>query len=142
MTSTAVACTALWSCTIDPGPDTMPPIGCVAPPAFFVTDIWPKYFAQYSCGRSDCHDAATGHGFFRLQPLDGVTAPAAAAPVSTWPMAWQSNFQAVQQNLSCADPSSSLVLAVPSGRGQPHPPGIVVTDIPSADQLFQTWLQK
>jgi hypothetical protein len=137
---TIVACIALSGCTIDPGPDTMPPVGCAAPPDFFVTDVWPKYFAQYACGRSDCHDASSGHGFFRLQPLDGVTPPSANAPLSTWPPAWQSNFQAVLENLSCADPVNSLVLAVPSGRGQPHPPGTVVTDIPGADQLFRMWL--
>jgi hypothetical protein len=120
----------------------MPPVGCTVMPAFFVTDVWPQYFARYSCGMSDCHDAATGHGFFRLTPVDGVAAPAPTAPVSTWPQPWQNNLQAVEQNLSCSDPNNSLVLAVPSGRGQPHPPGIVVSDIPAAEQLFATWLMQ
>lgn len=139
--ATAAASAALWGCgTIDPGPDVGPPAGCNAPPAFFVTDVWPKYFAQYQCGQSDCHDANTGHGFFRLQPVDGVAPPDPMAPTSAWPDAWQRNFRAVQQNLSCANPTGSAVLAVPSGRGQPHPPGTTVTDIPAADALFTMWL--
>jgi hypothetical protein len=138
---TAAASAVLWGCgTVDPGPDVGPPAGCNAAPGFFVTDVWPKYFAQYQCGQSDCHDANTGHGFFRLQPLDGVAAPDPMAPVSAWPDAWQANFRAVQQNLSCANPTGSAVLAVPSGRGQPHPPGTTVTDIPGADALFTAWL--
>jgi hypothetical protein len=32
-------------------------------------------------------------------------------------------------------------LTVPSGLGQPHPPGVVVTDIPGANALFSTWLK-
>ncbi len=139
--ATTAACAALFGCgTIDPGPDVMPPAGCDAPPAFFVTDVWPKFFVQYQCGRSDCHDAATGHGFFRLQPVAAVAAPDPSAPLSTWPDAWQANFRAVQQNLSCSNPTSSEVLAVPTGRGEPHPAGTVVTDIPGADALFTMWL--
>jgi hypothetical protein len=137
---TLVACATLYGCTIDPGPDIGPPAGCNAPPAFFVTDVWPKYFQAYSCGKSDCHDTATGHGFFRLQDLAGVTAPDPNAPVSTWPDAWQANFHSVQQNLSCSSPGGSAVLAIPSGRGTPHPPGDVVTDKPGADSLFTMWL--
>jgi hypothetical protein len=138
---TAIACVALMSCgTVDPGPDVGPPAGCNAPPALFVTDIWPRYFQQYQCGQSDCHDAATGHGFFRLQPVAGVTPPDPNSPVSTWPDAWQANFRAVQQNLSCSSPISSGVLAIPSGRGTPHPPGDVVTDKVGADALFNMWL--
>jgi hypothetical protein len=138
---TGAACVALASCGyVDPGPDVQPPAGCNAPSPFFVTDVWPKFFVAYGCGKSDCHDANSGHGFFRLQPVDGVAAPDPASPISTWPDAWRANFMAVESNLSCSDPTSSLVLAVPSGRGQPHPPGNVVTDIPGADKLFTTWV--
>jgi hypothetical protein len=126
---------------IDPGPDTGPPAGCNAPPDFFVSDMWPKYFDAYTCGKSDCHDASTGHGFFRLQPVSGVATPAPTDPVSTWPMPWQQNLQAVQHNLSCSNPLASAVLAIPEGRSMPHPPGDVVTDHPSADALFLTWLK-
>jgi hypothetical protein len=140
MVSTAVAGAALWGCTIDPGPDVGPPAGCNAPPAFFITDVWPQYFQKYSCGQSDCHDAATGHGFFRLQDVSAVAAPDPNAPVSTWPDAWQANFRAVQQNLTCSSPTGSAVLAVPSGRGTPHPPGDIVTDHAGADALFTMWL--
>ena len=49
-------------------------------------------------------------------------------------------FRAVQQNLTCSSPTSSAVLAIPSGRGTPHPPGDVVTDKPGADALFTMWL--
>jgi hypothetical protein len=127
--------------TIDPGPDTMPPEGCDAPAPFFVSDVWPKYFDNYTCGRSDCHDSSSGHGYFRLQDLSGVTAPQPTDSVALWPMQWQNNLQAVQHNVSCTNPSESLVLTVPSGLSQPHPPGVIVTDIPSADALFQMWLQ-
>jgi hypothetical protein len=137
---TGVAAATLWGCTIDPGPDVGPPAGCNAPPAFFVSDVWPKYFQVYGCGKSDCHDAATGHGFFRLQDVSAVMAPNPMAPISTWPDAWQANFRAVQQNLSCSSPTGSAVLAIPSGRGTPHPAGDVVTDHAGADALFTMWL--
>ena len=138
---TGIACALLASCgTVDPGPDVQPPAGCNAPPAFFVTDIWPKYFATYSCGQSDCHDQNTGHGFFRLQDVSSVMAPDPASPTSTWPTQWQFNFMSVQSNVSCNDPLNSLVLIVPSGLGTPHPAGDVVTDQPAADALFSTWL--
>lgn len=126
---------------VDPGPDVGPPATCNAPPAFFVTDVWPKFFVKYGCGMSNCHDAATGHGFFRLQDLTGVTAPDPASPVSTWPTQWQQNYNEVTANLSCASPETSPVLAVPAGQGEPHPGGTVVTDVPGADSLFQMWLQ-
>jgi hypothetical protein len=138
--ATAVAGATLWGCTIDPGPDVGPPAGCNAPPAFFVTDMWPRYFQQYGCGQSDCHDATTGHGFFRLQDVSGVAAPDPNAPLSTWPDGWQANFRAVEQNLTCSSPTGSAVLAVPSGRGTPHPPGDIVLDHAGADALFTMWL--
>jgi hypothetical protein len=127
--------------TIDPGPDTGPPAPCNAPAPFFVSDVMPKYFQAYACGRSDCHDASSGHGYFRLQAIAAVIAPAPTDPLSIWPMAWRTNLRAVQQNLSCANPLNSPVLAIPSGRGQPHPPGVTVTDIPGAEALFLKWLQ-
>lgn len=136
-----LACVASAGCgTVDPGPDVQPPAACDAPSAFFVTDMWPKYFGAYGCGQSSCHDANTGSGYFRLQSVSGVPAPDPASPSSTWPDAWQANLMAVLANVSCSDPDSSLVLEVPSGRGTPHPGGVVVTDIPGADQLFATWL--
>jgi hypothetical protein len=127
--------------TVDPGPDTGPPAGCNAPPPYFVSDMWPRYFQRYDCGRSDCHDSSTGHGFFRLQSVSGIMTPNPNSPPSTWPAAWSANLRAVQRVVSCANPGNSLVLVVPSGRGQPHPPGVTVTDIPEADTLFRTWLQ-
>jgi hypothetical protein len=127
--------------TVDVGPDTEPPSGCNAPPAFFVSDVWPKYFGNYTCGRSDCHDASTGHGFFRLQDVSGVPAPNPTDPVSTWPAAWAANLRAVETNVSCANPTGSICLIVPEGKGQPHPPGNVVTDQPGAEALFRMWLQ-
>jgi hypothetical protein len=139
---TWAACACLLGCaTIDPGPDVGPPPTCNAPPAFFVTDVWPKFFVKYSCGQANCHDATTGHGYFRLQDLTGVTPPDPMAPVSAWPMQWQTNYNQVTANLSCASPATSPVLAVPSGQGQPHPAGTVVTDVPGADALFQMWLK-
>jgi hypothetical protein len=116
-------------------------MGCTAPPGFFVSDVWPQYFDRYSCGKSDCHDSATGHGYFRLQPVSGSASPAPTDPLVAWPPNWSANLRAVQQNLSCANPTSSAVLAVPEGRGQPHPPGAVVTDLMAADALFRAWLK-
>jgi hypothetical protein len=137
---TLVASAALWGCTIDPGPDVGPPAGCNAPAPFFVTDMWPKYFSQYMCGQSDCHDSATGHGYFRLQDVSAVAAPDPNSPVSTWPPEWQANFNNVTQNISCTAPTDSDVDAIPSGRGTPHPPGDIVTDHAGADALFTMWL--
>jgi hypothetical protein len=137
----AGAAIALGSCgTVDPGPDTGPPAGCNAPAAFFVSDVWPKYFDNYQCGQSDCHDASSGHGYFRLQNVSGVAMPAPTDPVSTWPMEWVANLRSVQHNVSCANPLESLVLAVPEGRSMPHPPGTTVTDPAAADALFMMWL--
>jgi hypothetical protein len=56
-------------------------------------------------------------------------------------MAWQQNLQSVQHNISCTNPLQSAVLAVPEGRGQPHPPGVIVTAQPAADALFMMWLK-
>jgi hypothetical protein len=141
VTSAACACLLAGCPTIDPGPDVGPPATCNAPPGFFVSDVWPKYFVRYGCAQANCHDATTGHGFFRLQDVSGVTAPDPNAPVSLWPMQWQENYMEVTANLSCASPETSPVLAIPSGQGQPHPAGTVVTDIPGADSLFATWLK-
>ncbi len=127
--------------TVDPGPDVGPPASCNASPGFFVTDIWPKYFDHYACGQSNCHDAMTGHGYFRLTSVAGVTAPDPASPVALWPAAWQTNFEQITSNLSCASPETSAVLAIPSGQGQPHPGGLIVTDIPGATALFDMWLK-
>jgi hypothetical protein len=135
---------ALWltACgVVDVGDPTGPPAGCNAPAAYFLSDVWPRYFGKWDCGRSDCHDASSGHGFFRLQSLSGVMTPAPGTPLANWPTEWRSNLKSVQRNVSCANPLSSLVLVVPSGRGQPHPPGVTVGDIPDADLLFQTWLK-
>ena len=127
--------------TVDVGPDTGPPAGCNAPAPFFVSDVWPMYFDMYTCGRSDCHDASSGHGFFRLQDVSSVAAPMPATPINQWPTQWSANLSAVQQNVSCANPTGSVVLVVPEGRGQPHPPGVIVTDPTSANALFTMWLQ-
>lgn len=132
----------LGGCTIDLGPDTGPPMQCNAAPDYFLSDVWPRYFERYGCAMSQCHDASTGKGYFRLQNVSNIPAPAATAPVSTWPMEWQNNFKAVERNISCANPLASNVLIVPSGRGQKHPPGVTVTDIPDADAIFSMWLTK
>jgi hypothetical protein len=141
-----LASLAIWALapgcgTVDPGPDTAPPAGCDAPAPFFVSDVWPGYFDKYGCGRSDCHDASTGHGYFRLQRVDAVAAPQPNDPVSSWAAPWRANLLSVSQNLSCANPPQSPVLAIPSGRGQPHPPGTTVTDVAAADALFRAWLK-
>jgi hypothetical protein len=136
-----VITTTAAACTVDVGPDTGPPQPCNAPTAFFVSDVWPQYFAKYNCGQSSCHDASTGRGFFRLENVSMVTTPDSMAPISAWPFEWMQNFSNVQQNVSCSNPSTSLVLVVPSGLSTPHPPGTTVTDVPAAQALFTMWLQ-
>jgi hypothetical protein len=138
----AASASLLAACSyVDAGPDVVPPAACNAPPAFFVTDVWPKYFARYGCGQANCHDAMSGHGYFRLQDVSGVTPPDPMSPTSVWPMQWQSNYTEVTANVSCASPETSAVLAIPAGQGQPHPGGLIVTDIPGATMLFDTWLK-
>jgi hypothetical protein len=127
--------------TIDVGPDTQPPSGCTARPEFFVSDVWPRFFEKYQCGTSNCHDASTGRGFFRLQSVTGLVAPAPSTPVASWPAAWQANLRAVELNLSCGNPASSPVLAIPAGKSQPHPGGTVVTDVADAEAIFRAWVQ-
>ena len=127
--------------TVDVGPQTDPPLPCNARSDYFVSDVWPKYFAQYGCNKASCHNASSGRGYFRLYDVSTVTAPAPTAPSSAWPFEWQQNLANVEQNISCANPTNSIVLTIPSGQSTPHPGGIVVTDVPGADQLFTTWLQ-
>lgn len=133
--------TAAGCGVVDVGPDTGPPAGCNAPPQFFVSDVWPRYFERYTCGKSDCHDSAKGRGSFRLQSLMGVPTPAPTDSLASWPTQWRENLRSVQRVLNCANPLASQVLTVPSGRAQPHPPGVSVTDIPDADALFTQWLK-
>jgi hypothetical protein len=121
-------------------------MGCNASPAFFVEHAWPEYLDRYGCGRSDCHDADSGHGYFRLSSVAGAPAFDDRQPVSAWPAAWRANLASAARLLDCADPDSSLLLAVPEGRGQPHPPGDVVEgqdpammDHATAERLFRDW---
>jgi hypothetical protein len=125
--------------TIDPGPATGPPAGCNASPSFFVEHTWPEYLDRYGCGQASCHDAATGHGYFRLEPVAGATPFDAHQPTSTWPEQWRTDLAAAARLLDCADPGSSQLLLVPEGRGQPHPPGDVVSDHAAADALMAQW---
>jgi hypothetical protein len=127
--------------TVDTGPFTGPPAGCDAPAPYFVSDVWPRYFERYMCAKGGCHDASSGHGFFRLQSVAGVAAPQPTDPVSIWPAEWAANLRTAQQNISCSNPTASLILTVPEGRGQPHPPGAVVTDMAEAETIFRTWLK-
>ena len=141
-----LTCLPVLGCgRIDVGPDTGPPGGCEAPAPFFVSDVWPKYFqtgaiSSDTCGRSDCHDASTGHGFVRLQPVDMVPAPQPTDPISIWPTAWAANLRAVETNVSCANPCQSVLIVVPSGGGQPHPGGNIVK-LTDACALFTMWLK-
>src|SRR5260370_11777415 len=100
VTWAACVCLVAGCPTVDLGPDVGPPATCNASPAFFVTDVWPNYFVKYGCGMSNCHDATTGHGYFRLQSLTGVTAPHPLSPVSTWPMPWPENYNPVASNFA------------------------------------------
>jgi hypothetical protein len=127
--------------TVDVGPQTGPPEPCNAPTPFFVTDVWPKYFATYSCNQVGCHNATSGRGFFRLYDVSMVTAPDPMSPTTVWPFEWQQNFANVTQNVSCANPTESIVLATPEDKSGQHPAGMTVTDPTSADALFTTWLQ-
>jgi hypothetical protein len=127
------------ACTVDPGPDTGPPQTCTKQPAYFVSTAWPQYFDRYQCGQSNCHDASSGHGYFRLQDVSAVVAPQPTDPVALWPMQWSDNLRAVEHNMSCSSPLTSAVLAVPEGNAQPHPPGDVIGDHVAAEMLFEMW---
>ena len=135
--------------TIEPGPPTGPPPGCNASPVFFHDHVWPEYLDRFGCGSASCHDARSGHGYFRLQPVAGVAAFDPATPISSWPDAWRFDLLNATRLLNCADPTSSQLLAVPEGKGQPHPGGDAVcadpmmlscqTDHTSAETLFLAW---
>jgi hypothetical protein len=135
--------------TVDVGPPTGPPMGCNASPVFFVEHAWPEYLDLMGCGASDCHDSDTGHGYFRLRSVAGSASFDPHQPTSQWPDAWRENLAAASRLLDCADPDASLLLAVPEGRGQPHPPGDVVKKCPpsagacdphaTAETLFRDW---
>ncbi len=140
----AAALLLLAACgTVDPGPDTMPPPPCDAPTPFFVSDVWPKYFDFYSCGKGGCHDASTGHGYFRLQSLAGVTAPMPSDSFAVWPPAWQQNLLAVQHAISCANPPQSLAITEPAQENKSHGGGQIVmqADLTNVNALFSTWLK-
>lgn len=125
--------------TIDPGPPTGPPPGCNAAPYFFVERVWPDYLKPNTCGRADCHDAQSGHGYFRLQAVSEPIGFDPRQPSSTWPDEWRANLVSATRLLNCSDPTSSLLLAVPAGKGQPHPGGVAVADYGASAQLFIEW---
>ena len=132
--------------TVDPGPDTGPPQGCTKSPEYFVSTLWPQYFDHVftgtnKCGNADCHNASTGHGYFRLEDVSAVVAPQPTDPVVQWPTAWSDNLRAVEHNTSCSSPLTSAVLAVPEGNSQPHPPGDVIGpgNHAAAEMLFLMW---
>jgi hypothetical protein len=125
--------------TVDIGPTTGPPEGCNASPAFFVQRVWPEYLDKYGCGRSDCHDSVSGHGYFRLESVANQPSFDPTQPTSNWPEPWRFNLISATRVLNCADATSSLIDAVPTARGLPHPPGDVVTDHDAADKLMKDW---
>jgi hypothetical protein len=125
--------------TVDPGPPTGPPAGCNAAPALFVQRVWPEYLERYGCAAASCHDAASGHGAYRLQPVADSPAFDARQPSTMWPPAWRENLVASSRLLNCADPGSSLLLVGAEGRSRPHPPGNVVTDHDGALALLRAW---
>jgi hypothetical protein len=140
----ALGALAVSGCeTIDVGPATAQLSNCEPPPGFFVSDVWPKFFDHYGCGKSGCHDASTGRSAFRLQSLTGVIAPLPTDPPSSWPAAWAANLLSVENNLDCAAPSASAVLVVPENQSGGHGGGTVVTgaDVAADVALFRMWLQ-
>jgi hypothetical protein len=133
--------------TVDVGPPTMPPMGCNGDPAFFVTDVWPKYLGPtpgYNCGQSNCHDATSGKSSFRLEAIaDGPPDP--TTPVASWPEDWRFDYASATRFLNCADPTSSRLLTKPTQDGVTHEGGTVVPaggPTSDAQTLFQTWANK
>jgi hypothetical protein len=120
-------------------------MGCAGSPTFFVSDVWPNYLDKFSCGKADCHNAQSGHGYFRLQVDDNgrvaSPAPAPSTPRGMWPDDWQLNYANSARLLNCGDPTGSLLLAVPEGKAQPHPGGVIVmgTDADDSEKLFTMW---
>ena len=130
--------------TVDPGPPTGPPMGCNGSPAFFVSDVWPKYLDKFGCGKVDCHDSRSGHSSFRLQDVSMVPTPGAGDAPSTWPDEWRFNYVNATRQLNCSDPLSSRLLVKPEEAGVPHQGGKLVTgtDADAARTLFVEWAGK
>ncbi len=123
-------------------------MGCNGSASFFVTDVWPKYLDHWSCGKSDCHDSQSGHGYFRLVNPPCPSAPSGATcppdpmtPFAAWPDNWRLNYTNAARFLNCGDPTASQLLAIPEGKGQPHPGGVVFggQDATDAEMLFEQW---
>ena len=124
-------------------------MGCNGSPAFFASDVWPNYLARWKCGQSGCHDAQSGHGYFRLTdptcpvPVPGgeVCPPLPTTPLTQWTDNWRTNYQNSARFLNCGDPTASPLLIIPEGKGQPHPGGVIFAgqDATDAETLFTQW---
>lgn len=129
---------AAVGCQIDLPP--APAAACAPSTDFFAADVYPRYFAVYRCGESQCHSFDRGHGTLRLRPPEAT--PALGTPLSMWPLAWRENYLSAVQLVRCDAPAASRLLTVPEGLGDLHPPGPVVRDRPGAAALIGAWVAR
>ena len=121
---------SLWGCGRSiRGPTSARRPAATRRPAFFVTRHVAELFRQVRLRHERL--PRRGDGPRLLPPAGRQRRDAPPDPnrrCRPGPTQWQANFRAVEQNLTCSSPTGSAVLAIPSGRGQPHPPGDIVTD--------------
>jgi hypothetical protein len=135
-----LACIALLasSCAVDLGSTST--VACAPSPDYFVSEIAPGYLDANRCGSAGCHAFADGHGSLRLRDVSGDVAPAPQTPLAMWPLSWRENYLSTIHVVRCDAPAASRLLTVPEGSGNLHPPGPVVLDRQSAQQLVQQWV--
>jgi hypothetical protein len=122
------------SCTVDAGATSAD--ACKPSPAFFVSDVWPRYLVPNLCGISQCHAFDGGQGVLRFRE---VGAPPTGT-LADWPLEWRENYLSSIQFLRCDDPAESRLLTMPEGIGNLHPPGPVVDDRATAKSVIESWL--
>jgi hypothetical protein len=127
-----VALLTLSGCpTVDLG-DTPPDIGqCRPDRQYYIDEIWPKYLAPATAGRScvaatGCHQTTTGRSALRLST---------ATPVDH-----DANYQVVTRFLNCASPESSELLTKPLAGIEAHQGGDIFPNATDPAVItFQGW---
>jgi hypothetical protein len=126
------------SCSIDPGA-TQTAV-CAPSPDFFVSDVWPRYLVSNRCASGGCHAFTDGHGTLRLRDVAADATPTAKLSLDAWPQSWRENYLSAIQLVRCDAPLESRLLTVPEGSGNLHPPGPVVLDRQTAEDILQQWV--
>jgi hypothetical protein len=128
----------LTACSVDLGATSA--TACTPSPSFFISDVWPRYLVANRCDTAACHAFVGGHGTLRLRDVSSEPAPAAAVALDAWPLAWRENYLSATYAFNCDSPLESRLLTIPEGIGNLHPPGPVVLDRPTAQDVMQRWM--